>query len=225
MTLSALAFLIVTGTVIPALAYLSKRQIDRGLVIPKIPFYAEAIVLQTLLLAGSFYVAARNRIIVFRPFEPKSADLALGLALFAGAVGCLWVGWRIADPEVKRRLSFLIPATPRERVVWSALSLAAAFAEEVAYRGVMVTLLQRTLRSWWTAALISSILFALAHLLQGWRSAIIVGMFGILFHLLVRATGGLYTAIAVHFAYDLTAGLALGALIPPPRDDAHDSAV
>ena len=225
MTASAIAFLIITGTVIPALAYVSKRQIDRGLVIPRLPFYAEAMVLQTLLLAGSFYVASRNRIIVFRSFEPKPVDLLLGVGLFACAVTCLWIGWRFADPGTKSRLAFLIPTTASERAVWSALSLAAAFAEEVAYRGVMVTLLQRSLRNWWIAALVSSILFALAHLLQGWRSAIIVGVFGILFHLLVRATGGLYTAIAVHFAYDLTAGLTLGALMSRPREDAHDSAV
>lgn len=225
MTPSALAFLIITGAVIPVLAYLSKRHIDRGLMIPRLPFYVEAIVLQTLLLAGSFYVASRNRVVVFRRFEPKPLDLFLGLGLFSCAVLCLWIGWLMADTRTKERLAFLIPTTTGERAVWTALSLAAAFAEEVAYRGLLVTLLQRTLRNWWVAALFSSILFALAHLLQGWRSAIIVGLFGILFHLLVRATGGLYTAIAVHFAYDLTAGLTLGALITRSRKDAHDSAL
>lgn len=90
----------------------------------------------------------------------------------------------------------------------------------------MVTILNRLLRNWWAAALISSLLFALAHLLQGWRSAGVVGVFGFLFHLLVVATGGLYYAILVHFAYDLTAGWRLGRVASQPAETAtHDATV
>lgn len=223
MGISAILYVFVLGGVIPALAYISKREIDKGLVVPRLPFYAEAIVLQVILLAGSFYVASRNRIIVFRGFETRPGDLLLGLALFLFAYLAMWFGWRFTREETRRRLALLVPATTAERIVWAALSLAAAVAEEVAYRGVLVTLLQRSLRSWWMAVAVSSILFALAHLLQGWRSAAIVGVFGVLFHLLVRATGGLEPAIAVHFAYDLAAGLTLSRLMP--RQESHDAAV
>ena len=223
MTPSAIAYLVALGVVIPALAYISKREMDKGLVVPRLPFYAEAIVLQVMLLGASFYVASLNRIIVFRRFAARPSDLLLALALFLFAFGAMLIGWRFTRPETRKRLALLIPTTSSERFVWAALSLAAAVAEEVAYRGVLVTLLQRSLRVWWTAVIISSILFALAHLLQGWRSAAIVGVFAILFHLLVRATGSLYAAIAVHFAYDLAAGFTLGRLLA--REESHDQAV
>jgi membrane protease YdiL (CAAX protease family) len=224
MTPSAIVFLFVTGVVIPALAYTSKRQMDRGVVVPKLPFYAEAITLQVLLLAGSFYVAMRSRVLLFRPFRPELSDALLALALLLTALTAAWTGWRMADQATRRRLSMLIPVTLNERIAWVGVSLAAGFAEEVAYRGVMVTILNRALRNWWIAALISSALFALAHLLQGWRSAAVAGVFGFLFHLLVVATGGLYYAILVHFAYDLTAGWRLGQMAPQPGDTTTNDA-
>lgn len=226
MTPSAIAFLIVTGVVIPALAYTSKRHLDRGIVVPRLPFYAEAITLHLLLLAGSFYVATQNRIILFRLFRPVATDALLALGLLGTALATAWIGWRRADQPTRRRVSMIVPVTIQERIAWIGVSLAASVAEEIAYRGVMVTILNRLLRNWWAAALISSLLFALAHLLQGWRSVGVVGVFGFLFHLLVVATGGLYYAILVHFAYDLTAGWRLGRVASQPAETAtHDATV
>lgn len=224
MTPSAIAFLVVTGLVIPVLAYTSKRHLDRGIVIPRLPFYAEAITLHLLLLAGSFYVAAQNRIILFRLFRPAATSVLLALALLGTALLTAWIGWRRADQATRERLSMIVPVTVQERLAWVGVSLAAGVTEEIAYRGVLVTVLNRLLRNWWIAALISSALFALAHLLQGWRSSAVVGVFGFLFHLLVVATGGLYFAILVHFVYDLAAGWQLGRVVPQPVETATDDA-
>src|SRR5688572_5987659 len=185
MTTSAIVFLLITGLVMPALAYVSKRQLDRGLTIPRLPFYGQTIILQMLLLAGSFYVASRNRIILFRAPEWDATAIGLGLVMFAAAYGAMALSWRSADPRTKERLRLFVPTNPVEKVVWSGVSLAASCGEEVAYRGVLVAILQRELKDWWIAAMISSIFFALAHLVQGWKSAVVVGLFGFMFHLLV----------------------------------------
>ena len=50
------------------------------------------------------------------------------------------------------------------------------------------------------------IAFAAAHLYQGWKAAAGIGLLGLLSHLAVFLTGGLYLSIVVHAAYDLLIG-------------------
>jgi membrane protease YdiL (CAAX protease family) len=46
--------------------------------------------------------------------------------------------------------------------------------------------------------------------MQGWRSAALIVLLALGFHLLVLLTGSLYAAMAVHTAYDVTAGWTMG---------------
>src|SRR5262249_2450239 len=54
--------------------------------------------------------------------------------------------------------------------------------------------------------------FGLTHIIQGWRSVAIIVVFALGFHALVWLAGSLYVAMAVHVAYDITAGLSFGRL-------------
>lgn len=54
--------------------------------------------------------------------------------------------------------------------------------------------------------------FSVAHIIQGRRSVAVVLVFAFGFHALVWLTGSLYVAMAVHTAYDITAGIAYGVL-------------
>jgi len=74
---------------------------------------------------------------------------------------------------------------------------------------VMVALWERILGSWWPAVLVCSAAFAVAHFVQGVRTVVIIAIFAIGNHLIVRASGDLYTAMAIHFLYDLLAGVIL----------------
>jgi membrane protease YdiL (CAAX protease family) len=59
---------------------------------------------------------------------------------------------------------------------------------------------------------ICSITFGVAHFNQGCKSAAIIVFFALGFHALVWLSGSLYVAMAVHIAYDITAGLSYGRL-------------
>ena len=81
--------------------------------------------------------------------------------------------------------------------------ISAAFAEEVIYRGFMLSRLARLLGggrlAWWTGLLISSTLFSLLHLYQGIAGVAITGTAGFLLgalYLIVRRN--LWVAILVH---------------------------
>jgi hypothetical protein len=49
-------------------------------------------------------------------------------------------------------------------------------------------------------------------MIQGWRSAAVILVFALGFHALVWLSGSLYVAMAVHIAYDVTAGISYGRL-------------
>ena len=211
----SIAYLILVCAVLPLLAWASKRKIDQGFVIPRLPLYFEALILQTLLLGISYGVATLAGITLFRRTGVEIADVLLVFAVLALALMAMIAGWRVAKPDARRRVSILIPATRTERAFWIILSVAAGVSEEVAFRGVLPRILERMTGSLWIAFLVSATAFALAHLLQGWTSALFVGIFGLIFHLLVWTTGALWTAIVVHVLYDIVAGLTLGKTVTP----------
>jgi membrane protease YdiL (CAAX protease family) len=214
-SLSAAIFLGAVGVVLPLLAYASKRRLDAGLSIVRLPFYAEAILLQLVLLAGAYWVATLNRITPFGKSILAWADLAAGIAVFLLTVAAMEIAWRFTDARSRQRLLAIVPSSDFEKTVWVGLAAAAAIAEEVTYRGVMVAILNRLTHDWWIAAAIASLLFALAHLAQGWSSAAAILAFAFVFHLLVQFTGTLLVAIAVHFAYDVLTGFVLSARRAP----------
>jgi membrane protease YdiL (CAAX protease family) len=61
-------------------------------------------------------------------------------------------------------------------------------------------------------ALVAAAVFGFSHLVQGWKSAGIVTGVALLLQGLVAVSGSLLLPVAVHFLYDLIAGLAYGRL-------------
>jgi membrane protease YdiL (CAAX protease family) len=209
MPASAAILLAFVFIVLPYLAWSAKRKLDAGLTFPRLPFYIQSVVLQTALLVWGLWVGARNGIAILGE-EIRGTDAVLAAILLATALGAMQAAWRFASPETRRRLALIVPQSGRERLVWIGVSAAAAAGEEVVYRSVTIAILQRLIDHWFTAALLTSIAFGLAHLVQGWKNALFVIVFGLAFHLLVRASGNLYGAIAVHFLYDVITGFYLG---------------
>jgi membrane protease YdiL (CAAX protease family) len=209
----ALAYIVLVCVGLPLLAWFSKKKLDEGLVVPRLPLYAEALFLQLLLLLISYGVAAVLRVRLFRAPRLDATALVLGAALLGLALGAMAIGLRLASDSSRRRLRMLVPQSATERVSWLAVSAAAGVSEEVAFRGILPVLLTRLTGSVAIAVAISALAFALAHLLQGWSATLFVGIFGLAFHGLVWITGGLWTAIAVHILYDWIAGLALARVL------------
>ncbi|HUF18902.1 MAG TPA: CPBP family intramembrane glutamic endopeptidase, partial [Thermoanaerobaculia bacterium] len=203
----------------PLLAYQSKKKLDAGLRLPRMAFYAEAIVLQVALLLLGIFVARREDIVLFRPAADGYGTVVISIAVLALALALMLVFVRFSGPKTLERLAMLVPGTQREQFVWVAVSAAAAMGEEVVYRGVMVTLLERSLGSWWIAVAISASAFGLAHIVQGWKNVAFIVVFAVVFHLLVRSTGSLAPAVVVHFLYDVITGFILGKRLAPRPDE------
>lgn len=165
-----------------------------------------------LFLAASLMVARVQRINLFPPPSLNGGAVVAGLAAYALAVVYMRPRWRRAVELRARVVHLFMPSNATERAWWIAVSLLAGFGEEVTWRGVQVALVGALTGGYWVAALLCSVSFGLAHLVQGWASAAVIDVFALGFHLLVWLDGSLYVAIAVHVAYDLTAGISYGRL-------------
>ena len=131
------------------------------------------------------------------------------LALLVLSLALLKLRWPSRADADKRRLYAILPHDRRELGPYLLLCAVAAVVEEVTYRGICYRLLLRLGLSIWIAAAVMSVVFALAHSVQGWGSTIFIGAIAAGFHFVVIYSGALLPAILVHFAYDAVAGIVI----------------
>jgi membrane protease YdiL (CAAX protease family) len=166
-------------------------------------------VTQAMTLALALSAARYEDIRLFPPPSLGAFNLAVVLAFLVPTLGTLPMRWSWKSEVEKRRMIWMLPHGSADLWWWTIVALAAAIVEEIVYRGVMITLWQRILGSWWAAMVVCVAVFSLVHFLQGWRAMAAIALTAMAAHLIVRGTGDLYTAITVHFIYDLLAGFVL----------------
>lgn len=115
-------------------------------------------------------------------------------------------------PEPERDRGLLVPRTGAERAVAAGVAVTGGVFAELLYRGLFITLVASMGAPLWAAAVLSVVLFSLAHLYQGWWGLVSAGTSGALFTVLYLGTGSLWVPILVHVALDLRS------LVFPPAD-------
>jgi membrane protease YdiL (CAAX protease family) len=102
----------------------------------------------------------------------------------------------------------LMPASALERRYFLALVATVAICEEFLYRGFALAVLDDSLPGLvFGGAVLSSALFAVAHIYQGRRGLVTTFVVGMIFAGAREYTGSLAPSIAAHFAADLVAGI------------------
>lgn len=211
MATAAVLHVLLFGAILPLAAWQTRRTLERHPLPRRVPYFLSVIVQQAVFAAIALGVASALGIDLLPPYRPSRHHLLLGAGLLAIAVAALAPRWR---EQVRRRDRFIHLVAPRtlgERVLWAGVSVSAGVAEELAYRGVLFAILAPTVGAP-GAVFLTALAFAAGHLAQGWQAAPVVFVFAVGFHLLVLASGTLVIAMAVHAAYDLIAGLAIGRL-------------
>ncbi len=98
----------------------------------------------------------------------------------------------------------LLPHTARERGLWIVLSISAGVCEEVVFRGFLPWYFLQigTLAGWqfpfWTALVLSTLIFGLIHAYQGKRGILLTVLLGALFAYCYAITGSLLLPIILH---------------------------
>jgi membrane protease YdiL (CAAX protease family) len=118
------------------------------------------------------------------------------------------VGERGPVFEVTERI---MPHSPAEMLVFTALACTAGLSEEFLYRGFVYAVFGRIFENSAfpivIAATLSSLWFGLAHLYQGRRGIITTFVVGMIFCLARILSGSLFPPVAAHIGVDLIAGL------------------
>ncbi|WP_017610279.1 CPBP family intramembrane glutamic endopeptidase [Nocardiopsis xinjiangensis] len=131
-------------------------------------------------------------------------------------------GRRAADrpmtlPEPGRRVEELLyPRTRAEQASAAGTAVTGGFFAELLYRGLFITLVASMGLPLFAAALLSILLFSLAHVYQGWWGAAHGALTGTLFTVLYLGTGSLWVPIAVHVALNIRS------MVFPPVSAAPD---
>ncbi len=115
-------------------------------------------------------------------------------------------------PEPERDRGLLAPRTTAERAVAAGVAVTGGVFGELLYRGLFILLVASMGVPLWIAAVLSVLLFSVAHLYQGWWGLVSAGASGTLFTVLYLGTGSVWVPVLVH------AALNLRSLVFPPAD-------
>jgi membrane protease YdiL (CAAX protease family) len=201
------------GLYVPFLVLRSQRHLSSGTAIPSVrQHFRSGAFAQLVFLTLSIAVASAEWIELFPRRLPRPAGIVAGAVMLAALFAFMRGRWR---RNVERGLPIVRMFMPRdgvERAQWIALSTLAAVGEEVTWRGVQFVLLWQLFGSPILSAAACAVLFGIVHAVQGWKSTVIFMVVAAGFHVVVWLSGSLYVAMAVHFLYDVAAGINYGRL-------------
>lgn len=139
--------------------------------------------------------------------------VALGLTM-AAIVALLVQVRRIATAEQKEleqikaqfgKMALIIPQNGNELVRFNLLSITAGIVEEILWRGFLIWYLSQIMPLW-TAALLSSIGFGLAHAYQGWAQLPKITLVGTALAGLYILSGSIWLPMLLHASVDILQG-------------------
>ncbi len=205
--------------VLPLFSIFNGRVIARAPDASLIPRYAQTIargVIVTLLLLGLWRWTGR-------PLATLGLDIPVGesglIMLGAVALAALVLGGqlvfllkitkpaRLAALRSQVRDLKILPRNTRELFVFLIVAMMAGIWEELLYRGFLLWFLEPYITLWGAAA-VSTAVFALGHIYQGWKGLPRAGGLGLLFAVGYVFSGSLWWLIALHALIDLFGGLA-----------------
>jgi membrane protease YdiL (CAAX protease family) len=209
-TIAGWSFLFFITALLPIATIRAARKVRASGRVPTRKQYLVSVaILQATMLILALATAVAENVVLFPTPSFGVTNVVVVLAFLVPALGTLPLRWRWKPRDEQQRLLWMLPNRLTDIWWWTLVALAAGTVEEIVYRGVMATIWKRVFGSWWAAVAICVVAFALAHFAQGWRAVLVILLLATGSHLVVRATGDLYTAMIIHVIYDLLAGLVL----------------
>lgn len=209
-SVNALGYLLLlfVGVLLPALIFRSARKLgSRPLPISRSRFFRQTIIFQMVLALLCAWAAWTHGIGTMPLPERPLISFGLAVILYLVMLATLKLRWKSRSSAAKQRLYDILPRTAAEFGEYVLLCIVAGMAEEFIYRGVLTGLLQRITGITLVTVITLSVSFAVAHSMQGLRSVAGIFVIALACHALVWLAQSLIPMMAVHFAYDLTAGV------------------
>ena len=136
----------------------------------------------------------------------KDIAIAAGFWLIAIVV-LLCTAFALHATKTGQNIRFMLPQNKLEILLWIFTSITAGICEEIIFRGYF----QKQFNAWTgsmpAGVLLSAAAFGAGHIYQGWRSAIIIVVYGLLFGILAEMRNSLRPGMITHAWHDGFAGL------------------
>lgn len=202
------AVLVLIVFVLPAVALRQHRAMMAGdMPVPsRQRLYVSALATHAVLLTLVWLVSSETRAVFLTAYSPRWWHVLLGLIALAIGLTPVVARVELEGAVGRERVRLLAPRTRGEHALFYVVSVSAGFAEELAFRGALFTLLAALIGGWLAPALLTSATFGLVHVFQGWRGAALAGLIGLREQLVVGLTGTLFVAIVVHMLHNAIAG-------------------
>ncbi|MCL6453919.1 MAG: CPBP family intramembrane metalloprotease [Alicyclobacillus sp.] len=154
------------------------------------------------------------------------------VALCVGVLGSglvLWLRNRRGSAPARRsrrrhgvragEFDALLPRSLSEKWAFAGVAVTAGICEEILFRGMAVYVLNRQFSSLGPilTVVITALIFAIAHLYQGWTGMLAAGVIGVVFAFIYLSTGALWLPIFLHALVDLRALFVAQPVQPEPQ--------
>ena len=202
----------------------------------RLSVYRQAIILQWALAIAALGLWIANA----REWAGLGLVPRFGWGLGGVLVGMIAMGfavWRqrrqaLGDDEAlarlrarMSRLELMLPHSREELALFFKLSITAGICEELLYRGYLIWYLSHWLPIYPAAAL-SSLLFGIGHIYQGWRGVVTTGLVGAFLAAVYILTGSLFSGMVMHALMDAHSGQLMCAAYerePAPAEEAEET--
>jgi len=201
--------LVFFGLLMPWSAVKSARRLKAHAYPPRRKYFLMVIAQQCFFVLLSSFVAAMEWIEIWT-LPRNHYSYLIAAAILVLLIVVMVPYWRKAVERRERRVYLFMARNSSERALWVIISLLAGIGEEITYRGVMFILLIRVTGHEWLAALIAAAVFGFSHYVQGWKNVFLIAGFALLFQAVYYISGSLLLPMAMHFLYDVTAGIMYG---------------
>lgn len=217
-TLFDLALVAYAVLVLPVLSAINGRKLAQDAQAPLARRYTR------MMLRGWLTVAALGALwrVTNRPLSALGLDiplslggkiglLAAGVAILAAIVVQLLLP-RVITAERRARLREqmraikILPRSTLELVLFLGVSLTAGVWEELIYRGFLMGFVG-AYAGIVGAVIVSTLIFGIGHIYQGWRGALNAGTLGLLFGVGYALSHSLWWLIAIHALVDMFGGV------------------
>jgi uncharacterized protein len=135
-------------------------------------------------------------------------DLGLGISLLLASTAVASIfGSHQREGSAEHSISYLLPQTWNETLIWVALSITAGVCEEVIYRGYLQRQMMALTRGVPAGIVLSAAAFGAAHAYQGLQRASVIAASALLFGLLAQNRGTVRPGMIAHSLQDAIAPL------------------
>lgn len=182
----------------------------------RVPLYVAMIVFELFMLGyawiGVFLRKNRLRDLIggqWTSWIDVLRDFGIAIAFTVVAWGVLAVAGFLlhTDRTIPKAVRMLIPQTPTEMAVWILVAVTAGFCEETIFRGYFQRQFLALTGSVEAAVVLQGCVFGSVHIYQGWKRALTINIYGILFGALAAWRKSLRPGIIQHAGQDSFVGI------------------